>query len=193
MIEPEKTEIRWFLITVPHSGTRYVRSCFMKSLNGAHSYSSNAHPKPGTKLLWGHFCLKHLDKARMWSDYLPGRTLVMLRDPMMCLSTWIKLGAHADSATNAVAAMSTLDREYDYKYFPVETTPISDISNWAGLAMQDTQKHFSSGTNELKEAAKARDLTPFREQVDNFDRYLRTVNTANHIYEQAGYDIWWDK
>ena len=192
MIDPSTTEIKWFLLTVPHSGTRYIRSCFEKCLGGFHSYSSAVAPKPGTKMLWGHTCLKHLDKARMWSEYLEDRTFIMLRDPFLVLSTWINNGATVESAVNAVAAMALLDREFQYKYFPVERTQISEISQWSGVALPDTKKHFSSGFNDLKDAARAHDITPFKE-LEHFDLYLRTVNTANHIYENAGYEIWWDK
>lgn len=190
------------MVTVPHSGTRYVFNAFKRS--GAVCYQYKYRGKIDKEaeyiLRWGHFAPGYEGALNRAATEYKDNLFVVLRDPISTLATHYldpePLSIKKGRLQNAYNQLFAFDRKYSVKYFNLERDGLSGISEWSGLKLEEPPTRHSKGDYPLKEAIKAEDRRKVEElmgDTDLFPWFLEAAKPLWSLYSREGYDIWWDK
>lgn len=193
----------YMMMTVPHSGTRYVLTAFERAgLVASHTSRKVGIAREQPDLLWYHVSVEAWERMKE----VPGKRLMVVRDPSMTWVTWMFNQLSADDVDYhmGIKMNKLIDHYASQKYIlenddswhihRVDKDSIADLSEWAGIELPEHANRYSRGMSPLKKAVEARDEEQIEEILQGagaWKRFKRQRKAYADLYEKLGYDLWW--
>jgi hypothetical protein len=201
-LSPQTIKADWLMLTVPHSGTRYVYGAFNDAGAVSYQYKFRGKFDAGGRpiLRWGHFWSDREEPLREACDQIENR-FVVLRNPINTLASHYldpePIGVKKTHLGGSWQQLIDFSKEYKFKYFNLERDGLDAISEWAGITLDPKSHAYSRGRYPLKDAIEDKDLDRVLELLDD-ERGKELLNyfylygkSLWPLYEANGYDIWW--
>lgn len=195
------TYLMW---TVPHSGTRYVKTAFEREgLRAQHGYRWGAVDKLKPDLLWGHIDPDHYKGTLGEIASHVEQKFLVVRDPIDIWGTWMSLALGSRNPDDEVHhAMEALELHWEAQNELAQTgihihrveEPLEDLGEWAGLSLTSHEKAYSIGKYPIKDAIAARDEAAIEAALlltGGWKRFKRDKYLYEDLYTELGYNLWW--
>ena len=204
----------WFQLTVPSSGTRYVRSTIRQAgysafkANGWHLAKAQDELNRGKPdLVWCHPSHAPADMIEWMAEHCK-RSYIVIRDPIKTWATnWVDWEGRnrPDASKNkmAISHQIQIGPSWEYQNGFVKRwnphihrveDPIVDFGKWAGFEVQEEGERYST-PSKMKQAVEEKDIDRIEYLCRGTGYWKWFVEEATPIfadlYEEQGYDLWW--
>jgi hypothetical protein len=197
-------------ITVPSSGTRFVRDSFKEAgWNTLTTHSLGAVEelnRKGANFVWGHYSHTPagiLTQMQELCDY----TMITVRDPIKVWASnyvdWRDTRPASSRDKMALSHQMQLgpcwlyqnEIEYDYCH-RVDMDPIEWLGGWASTNLVPGPRH-ASPPSRMKQAVEERDIDKIEWLCEGTQYWNWFKNEATPVFEELYtelcYDLWWTK
>ena len=200
-------------MTVPSSGTRYIRASFRQAGWSAlriHETSALQECERGQPdLVWGHYSHAPEGYPKVFAE-LADKHLIVCRDPVKTWATnhvdW-RDKDRPDSSKNKMAIshqqqilpcwewQNEFNKEYSPYIHRVDKDTLDGLGEWAEVNFIDDKAQRYSTPSRMKEAVKAKDVDKIKWLCEgtNYWNWFKEEATPvfADFYEKQGYDLWW--
>jgi hypothetical protein len=191
------------MMTVPHSGTRYVLTGFERTgLVASHTSRPVGIARDYPDLFWFHVSVEAWERTKD----IPAKRFIVVRDPSMTWATWMfnqlsaedldyHMGVKMTDLLNRYACQKyVLENDDSWHIHRVDKDSMADLSEWAGIELPEHTNTYSRGMSPLKLAVEERDEDKIEEILQGagaWKRFKRKHEGYSGLYEKLGYDLWW--
>lgn len=197
---------KYYMLTVPHSGTRYVVDSFRRcGLNVGHVYTKELLTRKNFHFAWAHLTKGHWDREVGMICSNIEKPFITCRDPSLVFATHMEEvfnkvdtnGKRQVWVNNKLYKLSKCweaQSNLGFFTFRVDRDPIQRLSEWAGIALRPDDERYSLGSYPWKEAIKNRDLERIRELEEGtnvWEPFCELSTEYADWYKDKGYDLWW--